>query len=524
MQNIGQKMALGAGWMVLFKLCERGLGLVSVTILARLLVPEDFGLVAMAMSVIAMLDLLRAFSFDIVLIQQQAVERCHYDTVWTFNVLFSVAITALLVVLAIPTAQFYGEPRLKTIMYFLALATLVTGFENIGIVAFRKELQFHKEFVFQVGKKLIGFCVTIPLAIMLQSYWALLSGTIAAYLGGVVLSYALQSYRPKFCLSAASELFRFSKWLFMNNTLFFLRQRSVDFIVGKLAGAHALGVFSLSYEISNLPTSELVMPINRAVFPGYAKLSARLEELRESYLQVVSSIALFVMPTGVGLVLTADLVVPILLGAKWMEVVPAMQILALGGVLTALQTNNGNVYLALGRPRLLTALATLSVCIMFPLVIWLTQSYGSIGTVGGLFLSVVAMLPINFFVLSRVLKLKFRQLAGVLWRPAIATVVMWLAGKALKNSLLQSHELAGQALCLVLLVLSGAVVYVVVSLSVWRLVGRPAGAERFVVDHVLRFVNPWMTQVQDDCDLPQTLPNVCVRARGETTDLTRSQS
>jgi len=523
MQNIGQKMALGASWMVLFKLCERGLGLLSITILARLLVPEDFGLIAMAMSVIAMLELLRAFSFDLVLIQYQAVERCHYDTVWTFNVLFSSIITAILAALATPTAQFYAEPRLETIMFFLALATLVTGFENIGIVVFRKELQFHKEFLFLVGKKLIGFCVTIPLAIMLRSYWALLLGTIASYLGGVVLSYALQSYRPKFCLSAASELFRFSKWLFINNILFFLRQRSVDFIVGKLAGAHGLGVFSLSYEISNLPTSELVMPINRAVFPGYAKLSPRLEELRESYLQVVSSIALFVMPTGVGLVLTADLVVPILLGAKWMEVVPAIQILALGGVLTALQTNNGNVYLALGRPRLLTALATLSVCIMFPLVIWLTQSYGSMGTVGGLFLSVVAMLPINFSVLSHVLKLRLKQLAGVLWRPAIATAVMWLAGVELKNSLPQSHELAGQVMCLLLLVLSGVAVYAVVIFSLWRLVGRPTGVEYFVVDHILHFVTPPRMQAQEGCDIPQTVPNMCVSARGETTGLPRSQ-
>jgi len=170
--------------MVLCKLVERGLGLVSTIILARLLLPQDFGLVAMAMSLVAGLELMGAFSFDIALIQNQNAERRHYDTVWTFNALFAAFCALALLVLAKPAAQVCQEHRLENITYVLAFATLVGGFENIGIVFFRKELTFAKEFRFMLRKRLVGFFVTIPLAFTLESYWALVAGIVAMKAGG----------------------------------------------------------------------------------------------------------------------------------------------------------------------------------------------------------------------------------------------------------------------------------------------------------------------------------------------------
>src|SRR5262245_27387881 len=106
--------------MALLRLSERGLGLISTVVLARLLVPEDFGLTAMAMSLIALLQLLDAFNFDIALIQNQKAERRHFDTAWTSNVLLGVISAVVIFLLAGPTAAFYGEPRLKAVVEVLA--------------------------------------------------------------------------------------------------------------------------------------------------------------------------------------------------------------------------------------------------------------------------------------------------------------------------------------------------------------------------------------------------------------------
>ena len=169
-------MAKGAAWMVLFKLSERLIGVVSTLILARLLIPDDFGLVAMAISMLAVLELVTSFNFDISLIQNQNAERYHYDTAWTCNLLLGLGEALAMMALALPAASFYGEPRVAGIMFALAAYTAVRGFANIGVVAFQKDLDLHKEFRFGITKKLFAFTVTVTLAFYLRNYWALMAG------------------------------------------------------------------------------------------------------------------------------------------------------------------------------------------------------------------------------------------------------------------------------------------------------------------------------------------------------------
>ena len=144
MEDVSRKMVRGAAWVIVARLSDRLIGLVSTVILVRILVPADFGLLAMATSIIAMLALISDFSFDLALIQNPKAERRHYDTVWTLNLLFSIAYALMLVLLAQPAAHFYHEPRLAAVMEWLALGTLIGGFTNVGIVAFRKACRFHR--------------------------------------------------------------------------------------------------------------------------------------------------------------------------------------------------------------------------------------------------------------------------------------------------------------------------------------------------------------------------------------------
>lgn len=477
-------MTAGVGWMVFFRFCHRGIAVVSTIVLARLLIPADFGLVALAMSVIGMLELLRAFSFDTVLIQKQDATHADYDTVWTLNQIFTAVIVAMLVALARPAALFYDDARLENVIYLLAFATTVSGVENVGIVNFRKEILFDKEFIFLVGKKLIGFLVTIPIAFALRSYWALVCGIIAMNVGGVILSYTMQPYRPRFSLASAKDIMSFSKWLCINNLLFFLDNRGVDFIVGKLAGAHALGVLTIAYEVSTLPTSDMVQSINRALFPGYAKLSKDIKSLAELYLKTVSFTALFVIPAGAGLALTANLFVPVVLGPSWLEAIPAIQALSVYGILVALQSNGVYIILALGKPRILTLFQVISVIILIPLLIFLTGRYGVIGAAIGQLLGIVLMIPLNYRIISRLLHLKIPSILRVFLRPSVATATMAAACVAAQAYLPKTDNVGVMAAELAFLVCLGVVVYLAAVIIVWRLAGMPAGAESAVLERV----------------------------------------
>ena len=236
MPELRQRTATGATWMLGFKLVDRGIGVVSILILARLLVPADFGLVAVATAIVGIIALLAQFSFDTALIQDQRAGRDSYDTAWTISLAFGLMIALVLLALARPIAIFYEEPRLEAVMYFLALGSVFEGCQNIGVVAFRKDLQFHKEFIFLAGRKMVGFLVTVPLAFLWRDHWALVAGIVASKGATLIMSFVMHPYRPRLSLAAWRKLFHFSKWLMINNVIFTIRDRLADFIIAKTAG------------------------------------------------------------------------------------------------------------------------------------------------------------------------------------------------------------------------------------------------------------------------------------------------
>jgi O-antigen/teichoic acid export membrane protein len=482
MENVGKKMVHGAAWMMLFKLVDRSLGLISTIILARLLVPADFGLVAMAMSLVAMLELFGAFGFDVTLIARESNERRHYDTAWTFNVLFGVFIAVALLLAARPAASFFSDPRLVPVMAVLAAASFVQAFENIGVVAFRRELRFDREFRFLLGKRIAGVMVSVPLALAWQSYWALVAGILASRIANALLSYYVHPYRPRLSMAAARELFGFSRWLLINRLLEFGRTRSGDIVIGRLAGAHSLGLYSVGYELAYLPATELVAPINRAVFPGYARIAADRSRLKDHFLRVLGVIVALTLPAGAGIALTAHLFVPLVLGAKWLDAVTVIQVLALGGVLSALQSNFVSVYLAIGRPRITTEMLVLNLVMLIPLLILLTRSHGFVGAALAVLIVNAFWTIANIWRLVSALDMPVRAIFRHLHRPLIATLVMAAAlSTAFEpgQTTASAHE---AILPFAVAVAAGGTVYVAVLMMLWRVEGRPPGAERDLLD------------------------------------------
>jgi O-antigen/teichoic acid export membrane protein len=488
LSDIDKKIASGAAWMVAFKLIDRGLGLISTVVLARLLAPDDFGLVAMATVIIAALQLLVAFSLDVPLIQNPHAGRAQFDTAWTINLLFGLGAAAIVALLGHPAALYYSDARLEAVVYVLAAGFAIQALGNIGPVTFRRDMRFDQEFKFLLAKRVALLLVTIPLAFWLRSYWALVAGQLLGAIIGVALSYQASSYRPRLSLAARVELFHASKWLMLNNLTHFLNVRSAEFIIGRLLGAQSLGYYTIAYEVATLPTTELVAPINRAAFPGYAQLAGDLPQLRRSFLSVISMIALFALPAGIGIVVVADLMVPAVLGDKWLAVVPLLQVLSVYGVIQALQTNISYIYLATGRMHMIAVVGgcqflLLLACLIPGMLLWGVQ-----GAAWGYLLSVVLMIPVNQILLVRCMELSARTLGASLLRPLLASLLMGGAVYLFKGVLPAAHGSGGFLLALLACVALGAVVYMGASYLLWRGAGRPAGAEQVVLSKIVAAV------------------------------------
>jgi O-antigen/teichoic acid export membrane protein len=475
--NIGREIARGAAWMVLMRVAVRAIGLVSTIILARLLVPADFGLVALANTFIAAVEILGEFGFTYALIRDQQADRKMYDTAWTLSVITAAVVAVTVGVIAHPAALFFGDARLEAVVYAMALATFVAGFENVGTVNFRKDLEFGRDFRFMVARKLISFVVTIALALIWQNYWALVAGIVAGKFGGVALSFAMQSYRPRFSLAAWRDLFGFSKWLLVTNVVRFIHRKADIFILARLFSPYELGLYAVASEIASLPTSELVMPVQRALFPGFARLAHDKAVLARSYLESLAIMLLIAAPAAVGIAATADPLVRLFLGPNWLAAIPLLQLLTIHGVLRLGVANAGSAMIALGRVRMLTQIEIAFVTVQIPSLIVGAWWGGVAGTAAAIAATAGINLLITMALTLRALEVSVGRLLAAVWRTLASGAVM---GGAVVILLRRWSDMALPDytwLQLLAGVSLGVMIYPSVHLGLWAVCGRPEGAE-----------------------------------------------
>lgn len=480
-KNLGDSVARGAVWMMLMRFAARGLGIVSTAILARLLTPSDFGIMAIAMSFIALMGLFAQFGFDTILIQKQDANEADYNTAWTLNLCFAVFAGAVLALSAGAISALYEDPRLEPVLYWMSLLFVLTGGQNIGVVNFRKNLEWRREFVFSTVPRFVGFAVTVPLAMLLGNYWALVFGTLALRLATNVMSYTMQSFRPRPSLAAFSELFHFSKWLVIRNALIFINLRAPELIVGKLISAPAAGFISLAKELPNTGVVETVGTINRATYPGYAKIAHDLPRLRALYAKVLASVSLYVLPASIGLAWLADPVVPLFLGEQWLPCIPLVQVMSLAGALMAMNSNTTYIFLAVGDARMPTLVSLIRVLVLVPGLVLGTRWAGLLGASYGVLLAGIATNMATTIVMRRRVGIGTTDLIRIHKRPvlgcgcmliALGTFDAWLPWLVIENPVFY----------LFAAMLLGGTVFVAVVALLWWADGMQDGAEAKILE------------------------------------------
>ncbi|MEQ8783512.1 MAG: lipopolysaccharide biosynthesis protein [Roseibium album] len=477
--QVNQKMAQGAVWMVAFMWVVRGLGFVSTLILVRLLGPEDFGMVAMAMSFLIMAELLSAFGFDIAIIHDQKATKADFDTAWSAEVVLGLLIGLIMWAAAYPISLFYEQPELVALISVLAISPVAFGFRNIGVVAFRKELEFHKEFLFQVSIKVVSFVVVIPLAYILRSYWALVVGMVTSKVVGTVLSYWVHPFRPSFTFLRIRRLISFSGWLLINNVVNYLKERSTDFFIGKMYGPSALGIYNIGYEFSNIPVSEIGSPINRALLPGFAKLQNDRNAVVASFNQVIGLLAVICIPAGVGLSMVAPIFVPVVFGEAWLSVVPIMEILGLNSVFIVFHGTVVTLLIAIGRTRVVTIANAFFVAVLFVSLFLLVPEHAGRGAAISVAIAAISSTPVYLWCLHRCLAIGVRHYLSIIMRPLLAGIVMAVPVRTFLEH--EAAEMTDNGVLILLIAVGiGGVAYTCCLWAFWLLFGRPEGAESLV--------------------------------------------
>ncbi|MBS1188682.1 MAG: polysaccharide biosynthesis protein [Rhodocyclaceae bacterium] len=459
---------------------DRLLGIVSTLVLARLLTPADFGIIAMASVIMGLMDVLLDLGVIAMLIQKRDCDDEDFSNAWTVRVIECIVVAMLIILTAPLAADFYHDDRVAPVLKIMAISVLVTGFENVGVVFFQKDMQFGKDFQFFFLRRLVGFVAALALALWLQSYWALPLGALAGRLGGVALSYVLHPFRPRLTLSRFRQVWSFSRWMLLRNSGDYFASRLDKLLVGNRADAAIMGAYNLADEISVMPTSELLMPIWRVLFPALVKVRDHPEELQRAFLLAMAVQVMIAAPAAVGLAIVARDAVALLLGDQWMGAVPFVQVLALVYGLNAINFGTSHLLMALGRVHIVGMFVWVQILVFGLGAVTFLAGSGPLALAHWR-LAVCALYTLAFllFIFQAVPSLRPRHIYAVVWRPVVATAFM--AG------LLPFLSLEGWSPLPSLLVRCavGGTLYGVALLLLWLLAERPRGAEAYVLDKLV---------------------------------------
>ncbi len=474
------KLARGVLWVSGARVLINLIGLASTLLLARFLMPADFGLVAIAMTFVTIIGSITEISLGAALVQHENPTDEHYDTAFTLSAARSVLLGLMLAALAWPFAAFYGDPRLLPVLLVIAAGMSITGFRNVRMVIYTRRLEFWQGFVFGVSGKLIGFIVAVAIAYYYRTYWALVISTLAVQVQSLALSYVFMPKRPRFGLSKWRELMGFSVWLSLGELVNTLNWRSDNLFVGYFLGTQQVGYYNFGSNLAGLPTREATAPIAATLFPAFSRLNGDPPRLRSAYQRAQAILCAAALPLGFGFALLAEPLVLATVGAKWLPAVIVIQ--TMSGLMAA-QTLAGStepLAMAMGETRLMFHRNLLNLAIRLPLIIGGLVTGGLIGALYGRMLSGAIGVIINLVMVRRLLDLSIgRQL--LVHARSVAAVAVMCAAVALAPQMVSGRAIGGPIAEIAVMIVLGGLTYTGALFALWLAARRPEGPESEVI-------------------------------------------
>ncbi len=307
----------------------RLIGLASTLILARVLTPEDFGIVAIAMLFLGLFEVLGSTGGREYLLKTDNLTDQHINTNFTLNIIIQTSLALVFIMVAPVIAYYYDDNRLTHMIQFLALSLLLKAIQNPSEVYLRKKHEYKKIIQVSIISKIISATTTISIVVMYQSYWGLLIGYFTNIFCTTAGSYIIQPYRPKFTMTLVSEQWQFSAWMIPHSILGYFRSQLDIFLVSASYGKDALGSYHVLKYFSYLPLSMVITP---ATQPLLVELSTSKHDSTNFHRQFnigFIGTMLLAVPIATMLFINHELIVNVLLGEKWVKHSELLSLLAL---------------------------------------------------------------------------------------------------------------------------------------------------------------------------------------------------
>lgn len=497
MSDIKARVIRGSIWISVARGTTNLLGALSTIVLARLLLPADFGLVALAVSMLVVLDAFTELSLSQALIHTREPTPGHYNTAWSLGLARGLLIGLGFALAAPLAASAYGEPRLKEVMFALAISAVAGGLQNPKLVMFQKELRFHQQAVLGMASTLMNVIVSITVAAVFRSYWALIAGMLAGQITNVILSYTMFPFRPSLSWKHFGELWRFSVWVSLGQIVNTLNYRFDHLLVGTFLGRAELGLYHVGSRLAVLPGREIVRPLTGTLFPAFSLAASDPERLRRAYQRVQGVVTAIALPASIGFGLIADPLVRLALGEKWLGAIPVVQLLAAIYSIDTFGSLATPLGMAQGQTRLLFVRTVQKFAIRVPMVVAGLVLGGFTGLLYARMIAGAAGVVVDMTMIDRLAGISLIEQLRANLRAILSTIAMVLSVVLLRTSLVLSGDSEGLLLMLIATIAVAVFVYVAASWALWRVAGRPKGPETEAIEageRVLKLIRrKWAT-------------------------------
>jgi O-antigen/teichoic acid export membrane protein len=457
-QSLDTKILRGSSWAALSFGGGQVLSFLSTLVLARLLAPQDFGLVALALTFLLFLQYVQESGLGAALIFRRGSIEVAAGSALAFAPLIGLVLFGASVGLAPVAALVFGEPDLTALLQVLSLVLIVRSLAIVPGAILEREMRFRSIASGEIALAVTSPAVAIPLALSGAGAWSLVLGQLAAQAAQTLVLWLLVPWRPdprRADRAVLRELLRYGRYVGAANVVN-LANRTLDgLIVARMLGATSLGFYNIALRLAVFPSQVIGNIATRALFAAFSSIQHDLPAFRRTWVDGMQRIALLSTPVSVGIIVAAEPIVGGLLGEKWLPAVGPLRILAVLGLVKAFAATTGEALLALDRGKLRLVLAIVHVLLIVPLVVGFTSLWGLNGAAAAMLIADVATGVPAIVVVMRLLALRPAELALALAPSTACAAILGLALAAL----LPIADALSPGLELLALVLAGLGVY-----------------------------------------------------------------
>jgi len=471
-------LALGAATLLASGIFRQGLGVVTLAVTARLLLPEDFGIIAYFLILVGLMEMIQR-QLSMILIRLDDVSNGHLQTVFTLQLIFGILAAGLIWAFR-PIVALFGIPELVDILPAVSAISLLIALQNPRFLLYERGLRFSLAAAEETLSRFIYALIAIYLTWLWRDYWAIIVAIFASIATRQVFMFATAPMIPNLSLSRWRECLSFSSWTIGAQLSEFLATNMPQIFIGATLGLADAGIYRVGNRIISIVTTQFFAPLQRVIYPGLADVSRSSGRKTSAFITVNALLLAIILPLSIGSALIAEDAIVFGLGYKWIAAAQVIWVLA---PLKALETLQANVRAASyidGTTKSLFMRNTL-LLVLVCLFMWVGTQFGFHGALAAAALSSFSALIITLILARSFGNGGFFEPLSVAWRSFVACALMVVAVVVLDLAI-RSGEHVPRLLVIVLSKVGlGASVYTIAHIILWRLTGRPEGLETLIL-------------------------------------------